>query len=268
LLAGQVWRAKEYYRRLEEQRETIVEELEYEHISLARDSILFARNTISQADYETTVKSYISMKNTLASFDATMADAHLNRLQLEQQILELDTQRTKETDEYERSLIQSANVLQGEIALWMEQYVITAPYGGIVSLQNVWSRGQHVNAGDVIASIAPEGGNTVIGRLKVPSLGFGKVREGQEVNIKLNGFPYLEFGILKGIVKSISPVPENTGDGIAYTVDVTLLKGLESTYHKVFPFVQNMDGTAEIITEDMRLLERFTRPIRSLFVNR
>lgn len=115
---------------------------------------------------------------------------------------------------------------------------------------------------------ASDGGMVVQGRLKVPSAGFGKVEAGQEVNIKLNGFPFMEYGILKGEVASISKVPENTDAGLCYTVVVSLPKGLESTYRKEFPFVQDMDGSAEIITEDMRLIEQFIRPIRSLFVNR
>lgn len=268
LLAGQVWRAKEYYRRLEDQRRTITEDLEYERKNLKRDSLLFSRKAISQSEYEKSLQSYISRKNTLAGFDATMANAHLSRLQLEQQILELNTQESSETAEYERKLAQSANILLGQIALWKEQYTISAPFEGIVSLQNVWGKGQRVSTGDIIASVAPVGEMKVIGRLKVPSSGFGKVKEGQEVNIKLNGFPYLEFGILKGIVQSISSVPENTQGGLAYTVDVALPTGLESSYHKTFPFVQNMDGSAEIITEDIRLIEQFVQPIRSLFVNR
>lgn len=107
-----------------------------------------------------------------------------------------------------------------------------------------------------------------MGRLKVPSSGFGKVKVGQDVNIKLYGFPYLEFGIIKGQVKSISSVPEKTSGGLFYTVDVILPDGLLSTYHQVLPFVQDMNGSAEIVTEDMRLIEQFIRPIRSLLKNR
>ena len=107
-----------------------------------------------------------------------------------------------------------------------------------------------------------------MGRLKVPSAGFGKVAVGQEVNIKLNGFPYLEYGIVKGEVASISSVPESTENGMVYTVNVALPKGLESTYRKRLPFVQDMDGSAEIVTENRRLIEQFILPIRSLFVNR
>ena len=42
---------------------------------------------------------------------------------------------------------------------------------------------------------------------------------------------------------------------------------MTTTYHKELPFVQQMDGEAEIVTEDMRLIEQFIRPIRSAFVN-
>ena len=268
LLASQISSAREYYGKLEGQRGMIEEELVYEQKSLRRDSLLFQKKVMAEAEYENTLKTYISKKNSLAGFDASMANAQLSRLQLEQQVLELETQRTVDVAEYERRINQAKESLLGQIALWKEQYAIIAPYGGVVSLQNVWGRGQRVNPGDLIASVAIDGGMKVMGRLKVPSSGFGKVMVGQTVNIKLNGFPYLEFGILKGVVASISSVPEDTQYGLAYTVDVALPRGLESTYRKDLPFVQNMDGTAEIITEDMRLIERFIQPIRSLFRNR
>lgn len=268
LLIGQVQQTKNHYSLLEKQRENLEEELFYEHQALVRDSILWAQNAISKAEYENTAKVYFTQKNSLDGFDATLSNARLNQLQLEQQILELDVQRTSEKAEYERRISQAKGALLGQLSIWKEQYAVIAPCNGTVSLQNVWSKGQHVVVGDVIASVNPTEGIEIMGRLKAPSSGFGKVKVGQDVNIKLNGFPYLEFGILKGVVRSISAVPEKTQEGLCYTIDVELTGGLESTYHKTFPFVQDMDGTAEIITEDMRLIEQFTRPIRSLFVNR
>ncbi len=268
LLSEQLVRSKEYYRLLEQQRRTLDENMRYEKQSLDRDSLLFARKAISKAEYETGLKSYISRKNEIAGFEANLANARLNQLQLEQQILELDVQRAAEVSEYQRKFTDQKLSLSGDIALWKEQFAIISPSEGRVSLQNVWSKGQKVSAGDLIASVIPADGYTVMGRLKVPSAGFGKVAVGQEVNIKLNGFPYLEYGILKGVVSTISSVPENGEEGMVYTVNVALPDGLESTYHKRLPFVQDMDGSAEIVTEDRRLIEQFILPIRSLFVNR
>ncbi len=267
LVAEQIEKAKEYYHMLEKQRKTIEESLSYERKEVDRDSILVAYKMISQSEYESTVKAFISKKNSLAGFDASMVNERLNCIKLEQQIIELDIQKSSDETEYSRAIIQCRDNLLGKIALWKEQFTIVAPYGGKVSFQNVWGKGQRISTGEIISSIKPDSMITVIGRLKVPSSGFGKVQVGQDVNIKLNGFPYLEFGIIKGRVKFISSVPERTSNGLYYTVDVTLPRGLISTYHQTLPFVQDMDGTAEIITEDMRLIEQFIRPVYSLFVN-
>ena len=267
LLDDQVRSAKEYYHRLEIQRRTLVEDLSYERKEVYRDSILLSSKMISQSEYESALKVFLAKENSLAGFDATMANASLSRLQIEQQILELDVQRMSKETEYKRRIKQAANDLLGKITLWKEQFTIMAPYDGVVSLQNVWGKGQRVVAGDIISSIAPENGVTVIGKLKASSSGFGKVKVGQTVNIKLSGFPYLEFGIIKGRVKSISSIPVKTQEGIYYTIDVAFPDGLISSYQQVIPFVQDMDGVAEIITDDSRLAEQIIRPILSLLRN-
>ena len=165
---------------------------------------------------------------------------------------------------YTRSLI--------TIDEWKEQYAVIAPMDGIVSLQGYWSKGQHVTVGSALASIVPEKETEVIGRMEVPSAGFGKVETGQTVNVKLNGFPYMEYGVLKGTIRSISSVPASvqtaTGTTIAYTVEVVFPEGMRTTYEKELPMIQQMDGTGEIITEDMRLIEQFIQPVVSLFKNR
>jgi len=42
-----------------------------------------------------------------------------------------------------------------------------------------------------------------------------------------------------------------------YLIDVMLSKKLTTTYNKEIDFRQEMKGTANIITEDLRLIERF-----------
>ena len=59
-----------------------------------------------------------------------------------------------------------------------------------------------------------------------------------------------------------------TGTTIAYTVEVVFPERIITTYDKELPMIQQMDGTGEIITEDMRLIEQFIQPVVSLFKNR
>jgi len=245
-----------------------------EDISIQRrimnsDSILLRKEAISEYEFQSSRQSYLSKLNSLTGFESSMKSAQLAMLQLSQSADEIELQKLKEENEFYVRINQCVRRLSAQIDAWFETYAIVAPVDGSVSFQDYWSRGQHVNTGDVVASVVPDAAGVVEGRMRVYSTGFGKVVEGQEVNVRLNGFPYMEFGILKGSVSHISSVPEkDSGRGVSYTIEVSFPQGLVSTYGKTFPMIQEMDGTAEIITEDMRLAGQLLYPIKSLFMNR
>ena len=272
LVEEQIGKNREYYGDLLVQKAVLEQDMRYELAGLERDSLLMAEGAISRAEYEATLKNWTSKKGSLASFEATLTSTQLSILQLRQQLTELEIQRQNEETEHLRGIMQQASQLKAQVAQWLEQYAVISPADGTVSLQKVWSRGQHVMVGDVIASVVPDNGDRVIGRLQVPSSGFGKVEEGQTVNVRLNGFPYMEFGVLKGVVESIPAVPQTVttaeGNSIVYTVEVSFPDSLVTTYGKELPMVQQMDGTAEIITRDRRLIGQFIDPVLSLFKNR
>ena len=272
LVEEQIGKNREYYGDLLSQKAVLEQDMRYEQAGLERDSLLMAEGAISRAEYEATLKNWTSKKGSLASFEATLTSTQLSILQLRQQLTELEIQRQNEETEHLRGIMQQASQMKAQVAQWLEQYAVISPADGTVSLQKVWSRGQHVMVGDVIASVVPDNGDRVIGRLQVPSSGFGKVEEGQRVNVRLNGFPYMEFGVLKGVVESIPAVPQTVttaeGNSIVYTVEVSFPDSLVTTYGKELPMVQQMDGTAEIITRDRRLIGQFIDPVLSLFKNR
>ena len=272
LVEEQIGKNREYYGDLLVQKAVLEQDMRYELAGLERDSLLMLKGAISRAEYEATLKNWTSKKVSLASFEATLTSTQLSILKLRQQLTELEIQRQNEETEHLRGIMQQASQLKAQVAQWLEQYAVISPADGTVSLQKVWSRGQHVMVGDVIASVVPDNGDRVIGRLQVPSSGFGKVEEGQTVNVRLNGFPYMEFGVLKGVVESIPAVPQTVttaeGNSIVYTVEVSFPDSLVTTYGKELPMVQQMDGTAEIITRDRRLIGQFIDPVLSLFKNR
>lgn len=269
LLAEQAAKNEEYYSRLQKQQRLLDKDMRYEAANVQRDSMLYAEAVISEADYQTSARNLIQKQNNKAGFDATMTSTELTIIQNRQQIVELTLQEENERATYERDLNQLRQQLLAQIAQWKEQYAIIAPADGKVSLLSYWTQNQRVNVGDVLASVVPEGTTEVVGRMQVPSASFGKVEVGQTVNVKLNGYPYMEFGVLKGTIRSISAVPETvqttTGNSIAYVAEVAFAANLTTTYKKELPMIQQMDGTGEIITKDMRLIGRFFNPIRALF---
>lgn len=116
-----------------------------------------------------------------------------------------------------------------------------------------------MQAGDVVMTVVP-GASQLLGKVRLPVQGAGKVTAGQKVNIKFANYPYREYGMVTGIVERISLVPSDN----FYIVDVSLPEGLRTSDGKTLAFTQEMQGIAEIITEDRRLLERFLQPIQAL----
>ena len=66
--------------------------------------------------------------------------------------------------------------------------------------------------------------------------------------------------MVTGIVKSKSLVATDN----AYILEVELPNGLLTNYGKKLEFSQEMRGIADIITEDIRLIQRIFAPIKSL----
>lgn len=70
--------------------------------------------------------------------------------------------------------------------------------------------------------------NPVYAELTLPTEGAGKVEQGQEVIIKLDNYPYLQFGSLIGKVENISTITNTSNETLArnnvsaYLVRVTL----------------------------------------------
>lgn len=109
-------------------------------------------------------------------------------------------------------------------------------------------------------TIIPEN-DEVLGIVQIDQQGYGKIMTGQEVRIKLNNYPFQEYGQLKGKVEGISKIAGEKG----YTLKVEFDDGMTTTYNREITYQPGMVGTAEIVTEDLRLIERVFNSIREIF---
>lgn len=155
-------------------------------------------------------------------------------------------------------LRQSLSNLRSGLDKWKQTYLLTAPIDGRVSLNaGFFSVQQYVKQGEQVMAIVPLESKEIIGRLALPINGSGKVVPGQKVIIKLFGYPYPEYGTLRGEVASKALVPKDN----QYAILVTLPEGLRTSYNKTIPFEQRLQGKAEIVTEDKRFLQRITEQV-------
>lgn len=167
----------------------------------------------------------------------------------------------KDKINYSSQTLQLFEQLRKSLKQWEQTYLISSSTDGVASFQQFFGVNQFVKAGDPIVSILPDEKEAVVGRMSVPTVNSGKIITGEKVLIKLDNYPYQEFGIIEGKVQNISLIPDSEGN---YYVDVILSKGLKTSYNKTLKFDKELRGNAEIVTKDLRLIERVFYQIRKL----
>jgi len=251
---------KIYQHYIDLQKQTEEQDLELSEKDYNRYQKLFRSGSVSESDLDGAKSRYLNKKFSLENMQTSLANSEIQISQLESNIIDLRQQDRQQKDKLLLSLNSTYNNLRAGIDIWEKQYVIKAPEPGECVFTEYWDKNQNVTAGEKIFTIVPEKESNMLGKLLLPVEGAGKVRIGQNVNIKLSNYPYMEFGMLRGKISNISPIPNDNN----YYVEITFLDGMKTTYGKILPFSQKMLGTAEIITNNRRLFSRIMQPLKSI----
>ncbi|WP_288319098.1 HlyD family secretion protein [Xylanibacter caecicola] len=228
-----------------------------------REKKLHEKELTSTADMETAEQELISGQMSMEQMKTSLANARIQAAGIRNNISELQIQKEQERKQAVTALQTSIESLKNAIEQWKQNYVLTSPVNGIVSYNNIWKENQNISAGDKGFSVITARQGKVIAKIKIPAKGSGKVKTGQRVNIKMDGYPYLEYGFLTGKIISVSSVPD---DG-TYTATVNISKSTVTSYGKNINTDGEHTGTAEIITDDLSIGERLLFPLRYLTHN-
>jgi len=233
--------------------------LSYSQKLLNRDSTLFSQKVSSAVEFEQAQLQHLSYSAGFTNAKSNQIDAEKQAQQTQSSITQTLLQKSEKLNEIKIALLASYNDLIDNIALWEERYLFKSPFDGQVQFLKFWTNGQFVQAGESVFTIVPKA-DEPYGQILLPAIGAGKVKVGQEAIIKLNDFPYNEYGSITGTVIGIS-LTTNTektdvGNIEAYLVTVKFPNGLITNYGRSIDFKHEAKGTAEIITKDRRLIER------------
>jgi len=253
-----------YYNYTYDQKRTMMADLQLAEKDYQRYQVLFKSQTIPEAELEKSHSRYLNKKYSFESMRTSLANINIQISQLENSIIDLQLQHQQQKEQLLINLVGAYDNLNAQLDIWEQKYVLKAPVDGICVFTKYWSRNQNVTLGEKIMTIIPSKAENIIGKLLLPVVGSGKVKIGQTVNIRLHNYPYMEFGMLEGIIQSISSIP-NEG---FYYVEVVFPKGMKTSYGTDIMFSQKMKGSAEIVTEDIRVIYRILQPIKSILTNR
>jgi len=250
-----------------------------------RDSILYIQKVNAESDFEKSKKTYLQSKLTIENARNAKTSSAIQLSVLNQNILDLQSQFTERQNTYLLNINESLNNLLSRIDSWEQQFVLKTSIDGIVSFSKIWSVNQNVQTNDVVFTVVSAQNPLarvcnacqkltmlhvanarqlgIVGKIQLPLASSGKVAVGQKVNIKLDNFPYMEYGTISGSIKNISLVPTDN----SYFVEVAMSDTLKTNYGRYLPTHEEMTGTADIITHNLSIFQRFINPVKYVVKN-
>jgi multidrug resistance efflux pump len=251
---------KHYLANSKEQQALINKEYLIVEQQFKRDSGLAAKGVLSSIELEKSEQARLNKLLDLKQAVSNQNQINIQITNLEQEKLDLQLQLEKENMNLFSTLKARWNELNGAIAQWKEKYIIASPFDGTVSMNKIWSENQYVKEGEIVVTVLPKETEKIVGRVSVQPSGAGKIMKNNKVIIQFDNYPYLEYGVVTGKIESVSLSPEN---GIYYAKVAIDSTNLITNYNNKLIFSQNMQGSAEIITESRTLFDRIFAPVKS-----
>lgn len=225
------------------------------------DEKLFRDGVTSKFDYLASKNKHLATQRERETFRKEIMSNQLQLTEVERDVQEMTFGYIERKRQCLDNVARSLANMENRLRYWQQNYLITAPADGkLVFLKNL-TQNQYLKAADTLFALVPLD-ETFVAIVDIPVRGLGKAQVGQQVIIKLDDYPYQEFGMLEGRVESLEPsLTIHT-----YRIRVSLPGGLTSTYHHKFRFRSEMAGTAQIVTTDLRLLEHAFYGLRKLLM--
>jgi HlyD family secretion protein len=265
VIQKQIYTQKEILQKTKTQLNLSSQQLSAAYQIFTIDSNLYEKKVLSSAEYQNSKHTYLQHLQSYENAKLSIDNQNMSILQSEQAIFDLEQQRDEQHNQLQIALTGTYEQLQTQIKIWEQTYLLVSPIDGVATFTKYWQKNQNVNTGEVLVTVVPNEETKIIGKILLLPQGAGKVKEGQFVNVKFDNYPHMEFGMVRVQIKNISLVPVTVDNNQkAYMLEVDFPNQLKTNYGKELAFSQEMTGSAEIITEDLRLLDKFLNPIKAV----
>lgn len=230
--------------------------LNYAKRDVNRLRILNVNSAIPRQDYEHAQDKVRDLEKNIAVQEKSIQQ--LNQDYRSENLTQL-SQRRDDLSNVERQLNQAKDRLKKQ--------TISAPVAGTVYDLKATSGEGTVQTGQELLSILPEGKESLL-EVEVSNQYRGFIDEGMKVKVKIDSFPYQEFGTIDGTVVYVSPnaVSNNKNSGTNVFLARIKLKKLSIRVRgKDKNLTAGMSATGEIIMRQKSILSFLIEPITQRF---
>ena len=238
----------------------------------AESEIALARSRLkeSQSSYEKLIqenqskieRAFLIYSQEKSGYSALVSSAQLALLKTQEQIKNLEKERTTLLAEIEQNKTEIESLL-----FQLERRTIKAPADGTVFELAMQKAGIVLQPGDKIAEIAP-GGSALILKASIATTESGSLEQGMPVKMKFDAYPFQNYGVVEGQLIEISPtskISETQGSQIAtYDLKIELDRSCIPKAMSCIPLRPGDTASAEIIVRQRRIIDLVIDPFKKL----
>lgn len=133
---------------------------------------------------------------------------------------------------------------------------VTMPVSGIIAEMKVANAGELVTVGQMVASVVPDGVPLVV-EAAVPNRDVGFVKPGIEGRVKVDAYPFQQFGTLRARVRTVLP---GLGRDNNFTIRLELLDATFAAGGTTLPLFPGLAVDVELFTSRQRLIHLMLGP--------
>lgn len=241
----EVTNVNEQYKKNNQSFELQKKQLELAEQEYEKYKLLAEKKVISLAELQQKESLLLAKRQMIPQMENSLIGYEGNILSKNKELAEIENQIGEE----QKKFIQALNSFISEAENWKKQYVMTSPAVGKLIYGEFLQANQQVAIGQKLFYINPKS-EKYYGEVLLSQIASAKVKKGQKVLIKVNGYPYEEYGYLNGKVEYISDIPIQ--DSVFFTTVSLDTVGLN-------PLIQlkpGLFGDGKIIIEDKSIFRR------------
>ncbi|MGE5658242.1 MAG: HlyD family efflux transporter periplasmic adaptor subunit [Actinomycetota bacterium] len=219
------------------------------------------QNFVHQAQSEIE-QAQLRLKEQQSAYQSLIQAGKLAVLKSQEQLKDLETQTTTQQAE----IAQSSNQIQG-LKLQLEQRVLRAPVSGTIFQLPIQRAGAVLQPSQMVAEIAPQGTPFVL-KAQMATRESGSLHQEMPVKIKLDAYPFQDYGVVQGRLTKIAPsskVTETSGGQIAtYDLVIHLNQTCIPAANQCIAISPGQTATAEVIVRQRPLIDFVLDPFKKL----
>ena len=251
---------------LKKERLLLQDEVELVKKDYNRALTLETEGLISSQSKELAESKLLQYEQRFQNMDNNVIQNNIRIEQLQSRQLQLKDTRLNSAQTYKLAISEIIPRLKSKITNWQETFFLKAPIQGKINLNSDVVERKAISTDESIGFILSNTNNSqqYISTYASPT-GIGKINLGDNAIIKLDSYPFREYGTVSSIVSYIAPIPKSDATGKpVYEIQLNLEKTILTNYNKEIPFKPNTTLTAEIITENRTILGRIFEHIMNL----